>query len=412
MQGSLSRRDRRALLGAICQGVVLAPLPVMNVGAELAAARNQRGLSLEDIAGRTKVSVERLDAIERVDIEHLPPRVYLLGFVRAYAREVGLEPDEVAQRYVAQVDEAYVDEELATDVEESAAASAPPLAAAPASAEPVAVPPWRPAQFDEPTGVAAGARPHARPPRTRWHQPDDEGEAIAILPPPDDRAPIIPVRLLLIGVVIAVALGVVLSASLYKSRVARSASQANSSSAESSAAHPDSAVAPAAADASGERAAPDPTASRDDTPVERPVAADTRESPSSDGISGQWWLTTRVDSSAYKLYEGLTLGYALQLEQRGNRITGSGHKVSENGRTLRPDSRTPIAVEGKLNGQRLDLKFTERGSRRVSGGTMVLEVGDDGSLRGTFSSDAAQSRGTSQATRMSTAGNGSRKRDN
>ena len=136
----------------------------MHVGAELAAARSARGLSLDQIAARTKVSVERLDAIERQDVEQLPPRVYLLGFVRAYASEVGLHPDAVAERYVAQFEEATVIERARGGLEdfssedESDDAVAPPVAAPapnpPAEAPPrVAVnsePPWRPAQFDTP----------------------------------------------------------------------------------------------------------------------------------------------------------------------------------------------------------------------------------------------------------------------
>lgn len=70
---------------------------------------------------------------------------------------------------------------------------------------------------------------------------------------------------------------------------------------------------------------------------------------------------------------------------------------------LQAASRTPIALDGTLSGQRLELKFTERDTRRTSGGTPVMDVGDDGSLRGSFSSDAAQSRGASQATRVSAA---------
>ena len=172
-------------------------------------------------------------------------------------------------------------------------------------------------------------------------------------------------------------------------------------------------TAPASSDAAAERVVPDRAAARDDTPDEATVAARPPASPSGVDIGGQWSLTTHVDSSAYTRYNGLTLGYALELHQRGNRVTGSGRKISENGRGLPPASQTPITLEGTINGDRLDLTFTERGRHRTSGGSLVLAIGADGSLRGNFSSDAAQSRGTSAATRVSaTTPSDSRQREN
>ena len=62
--------------------------------------------------------------------------------------------------------------------------------------------------------------------------------------------------------------------------------------------------------------------------------------------------------------------------------------------------RTPIAVEGTLNGGRLQLQFTERGARRASAGTFTLDVTDNSTLSGTFASDAANAQGTSHARRV------------
>ena len=76
----------------------------MSVGAELAAARQTLGLSLEDIAQNTKIPVERLSAIEAADVDQLPSFVYLKGFLRAYAAEVHLDPDDITERYLAEVD--------------------------------------------------------------------------------------------------------------------------------------------------------------------------------------------------------------------------------------------------------------------------------------------------------------------
>src|SRR5215212_3167635 len=75
----------------------------MTAAEQLADARHNLGLSLEDISSRTKISIERLSAIERVDPEGLPSLVYLKGFIRAYAAGVTLDPDAVSARYLSEL---------------------------------------------------------------------------------------------------------------------------------------------------------------------------------------------------------------------------------------------------------------------------------------------------------------------
>lgn len=64
------------------------------VGDRLRTARLAAGLELSDIAGRTRVPLRHLEAIERGDYGALPAATYATGFTRAYART--LEMDEVA----------------------------------------------------------------------------------------------------------------------------------------------------------------------------------------------------------------------------------------------------------------------------------------------------------------------------
>ena len=59
---------------------------------ELRHARERLGLSLRDISDRTKIRTSILSSIERNEIDRLPPPIFTRGFVRAYAREVGLDP--------------------------------------------------------------------------------------------------------------------------------------------------------------------------------------------------------------------------------------------------------------------------------------------------------------------------------
>ncbi len=70
-------------------------------GPLLRQAREQRGLSLQQVAATTKISARVLDALERNDPSKLPGGIFSRAFVRAYAREVGLDPEETVTRFVA-----------------------------------------------------------------------------------------------------------------------------------------------------------------------------------------------------------------------------------------------------------------------------------------------------------------------
>jgi hypothetical protein len=120
-----------------------------------------------------------------------------------------------------------------------------------------------------------------------------------------------------------------------------------------------------------------------------------------DDLSGWWMLTNRVERSSANSFNNLRLGFRLRLDQTGNRVRGNGVKWLENGRPVALRNRTPIVVAGTMAGTRLVLTFTERGARRTSRGTFEMELADDGSLAGRFSSDAARSSGWAQAVRMS-----------
>jgi len=56
-------------------------------------------MSLRQIAGATKISTVALEALERGDFSRLPGGIFSRAFVRAYAIEVGLDPDETVLKY-------------------------------------------------------------------------------------------------------------------------------------------------------------------------------------------------------------------------------------------------------------------------------------------------------------------------
>jgi cytoskeletal protein RodZ len=68
-------------------------------GEELRREREIRGISLKEIADATKISKRFLDAIERNDHRTLPAPVFTRGFIREYARYLGLSADEIVNRY-------------------------------------------------------------------------------------------------------------------------------------------------------------------------------------------------------------------------------------------------------------------------------------------------------------------------
>lgn len=69
-------------------------------GGKLRQARERRGVSLRQIAGSTKISVAALEALERNDTSKLPGGIFSRAFVRSYAAEVGLDPDETVREFI------------------------------------------------------------------------------------------------------------------------------------------------------------------------------------------------------------------------------------------------------------------------------------------------------------------------
>ena len=72
-----------------------------DIGSRIRQAREQRGLTLRDIANTTKISTAALNAIEHNDFARLPGGVFSRAYLRAFATEVGLDADELTREYRA-----------------------------------------------------------------------------------------------------------------------------------------------------------------------------------------------------------------------------------------------------------------------------------------------------------------------
>ena len=92
-----NRRDRdesdlseRMMIGAGHQA---------SIGDDLRAARQARGEDLQDIAAQLRIRFVYLEAIERGAFDALPGPTYAIGFVRAYARYLRLDAEEMIARF-------------------------------------------------------------------------------------------------------------------------------------------------------------------------------------------------------------------------------------------------------------------------------------------------------------------------
>ena len=71
----------------------------MKFGKSLRNERELRGITLEEISQQTKVHTRFLEAIEHDDLSILPAKAFAKGFLRSYARVVGLDEDLVITNF-------------------------------------------------------------------------------------------------------------------------------------------------------------------------------------------------------------------------------------------------------------------------------------------------------------------------
>jgi len=75
------------------------PLEDIELGKLLKKARQEKGLTINDIQERTKIRKKYLEAIEANDFDILPGKVYLKVFIKGYAREVDINYQELLNYY-------------------------------------------------------------------------------------------------------------------------------------------------------------------------------------------------------------------------------------------------------------------------------------------------------------------------
>lgn len=70
-----------------------------SLGSYLRSERETRQVSVAEIAQTTRIPVRILHQIESDQFDELPAEVFIRGFLRVYARELGLDEEEVLDRY-------------------------------------------------------------------------------------------------------------------------------------------------------------------------------------------------------------------------------------------------------------------------------------------------------------------------
>lgn len=66
-----------------------------NFGGRLKAAREAGNLTVSDVAAKLKLTNRQIEALEQEDFGSLPSEIFVRGFVRNYARLVGIEPESL-----------------------------------------------------------------------------------------------------------------------------------------------------------------------------------------------------------------------------------------------------------------------------------------------------------------------------
>lgn len=75
----------------------------MSIGSDLKNARESKKKTLDSISQKTRIHVKYLEALEENRFDIFPSQTYVKSFIRAYAKEVGLDPAIMTRQFKAEV---------------------------------------------------------------------------------------------------------------------------------------------------------------------------------------------------------------------------------------------------------------------------------------------------------------------
>lgn len=131
-------------------------------GDKFRKTREAKKISLDDVSKVTKIGSRMLQAIEQEHFDQLPGGVFNKGFIRAYAKHLGLSEEEAITSYLACLRQAQLDAQAGWDPQ---ARPAPPDKGAPAAPQQPASPPRQSPPAEELPDLQLPRAEHVRPPR-------------------------------------------------------------------------------------------------------------------------------------------------------------------------------------------------------------------------------------------------------
>lgn len=78
-------------------------MELTSLGTVLKHARDSKKLSIDQVAAETRISVSNLRAMENDDYDNLPAIPFARGFYGLYAKFLGLDPDEITNRFLQNI---------------------------------------------------------------------------------------------------------------------------------------------------------------------------------------------------------------------------------------------------------------------------------------------------------------------
>src|SRR6202035_5073649 len=88
-------------------------------GDKFRKAREKKEISLDDVSNVTKIGARMLRAIEEEQFDQLPGGVFNKGFIRAYAKHLGLNDEEAVGDYLACLRQAQIDRHQLSEAQAS-----------------------------------------------------------------------------------------------------------------------------------------------------------------------------------------------------------------------------------------------------------------------------------------------------
>jgi cytoskeleton protein RodZ len=141
-------------------------------GDKFRKAREAKKISLDDASNVTKISARMLQAIEEEKFDLLPGGVFNKGFIRAYAKHLGINDEEAVTEYLGCLRRAQIEAQAAWEPPKRAVAPAKRPFVAPTRRDEKA---RSPAQVEELPELQMPREEHVRPPRQKYLAGNDGG---------------------------------------------------------------------------------------------------------------------------------------------------------------------------------------------------------------------------------------------